>query len=492
MSGIVLLVPIVLPLAAGLAMFGIKKLEERRLRDRYVTAVLLVCAAVAAYIVLGPQELELHWQMSEDFLFCLKADGLAKIFLALVSLAWMCNGFFAFEYMSREERQEEFFGFYLVCYGFVCGVALSGGFPTMQVFYIITSIACVPLLMHRRTSGAIQASVYYMVYFAVGQLFIHFGGKYIMRYMDSEEFVEGGSLNLGLLEGHEGMFMAMVFLLLLGFGIKACVFPFHNWHKVMTQAAPMPAVSAISGILTKIGVIAMIRVTCNMTGMRILRGTWVQTVWIILALLSIFIGAVLAFRTSGLSERLAYSTVGQVGCIVFGVASMCPDGMTGAIVLMIAHTMAFLVLFFTTGAIYFHTGYTQVDQLRGIGKKIPHMMFCFALASCVLMGIPPTLGFVGDWYATQGALATISGSVAAAGSAVFLIGELFAAGYLLPIVLHGFFPGEEYSLKHEKVKVPSLYTRIPAYLLTVVVYALGFFPVPLITFIHDAVSAMTL
>ena len=147
----------------------------------------------------------------------------------------------------------------------------------MQVFYIITSIACVPLLMHRRTSGAIQASVYYMVYFAAGQLFIHFGGKYIMRYMDSEEFVEGGSLNLGLLEGHEGMFMAMVFLLLLGFGIKACVFPFHNWHKVMTQAAPMPAVSAISGILTKIGVIAMIRVTCNMTGMRILRGTWVQT-----------------------------------------------------------------------------------------------------------------------------------------------------------------------------------------------------------------------
>ena len=53
MSGIVLLVPIVLPLAAGLAMFGIKKLEERRLRDRYVTAVLLVCAAAAAYIVLG-------------------------------------------------------------------------------------------------------------------------------------------------------------------------------------------------------------------------------------------------------------------------------------------------------------------------------------------------------------------------------------------------------------------------------------------------------
>ena len=111
MSGIVLLVPIVLPLAAGLAMFGIKKLEERRLRDRYVTAVLLVCAAAAAYIVLGPQELELHWQMSEDFLFCLKADGLAKIFLALVSLAWMCNGFFAFEYMSRRNARRSFSAF---------------------------------------------------------------------------------------------------------------------------------------------------------------------------------------------------------------------------------------------------------------------------------------------------------------------------------------------------------------------------------------------
>ncbi len=487
-----MLIPIILPVAAGLAMFVIKGMEERKLRDKYVTAVLLVCAAAGIYIVLGPQSQELRLRLSENFLFCLKADGLSKIFLSLVSLAWICNGFFSFEYMSREERPVDFFGFYLICYGFISGVALSGGFSTMQIFYIIASILCIPLLMNRGTNEAVQASVYYMAYFLIGQLFIHFGGKYIMKYMNSEEFEAGGSLNMTLLEGNEGMFMAMVFLLLLGFGIKACVFPFHNWHKVTAQAAPLPAVCAISGILTKMGVIAMIRVTCNMTGMGILRGTWVQNVWIILAVLSIFIGAVVAFRTTRLSERLAYSTVGQVGCIVFGVAAMCPDGMTGAILLMIAHTMAFLVLFFTTGAIYFQTGYTEVDQLRGIGKKIPNMMFCFALASCVLMGIPPTMGFVGDWYTTQGALSAISGPVASAGSAVFLIGELFAAGYLLPIVLHGFFPGEEYSLKHEKVKVPSLYTRIPTLLLTGIVYVIGFCPMPLISFIHEAVSAMAL
>ena len=91
------------------------------------------------------------------------------------------------------------------------------------------------------------------------------------------------------------------------------------------------------------------------------RDTWVQYVWMVLAVLSIFIGAVLAYKTDALAERMAYSTVGQVGCVLYGVSLMEKRAVTGSLILLTAHTLASLVLFFTVGAIVYQPGYKPVS-----------------------------------------------------------------------------------------------------------------------------------
>lgn len=362
----------------------------------------------------------------------------------------------------------------------------------MKLFYILVSVSVIPLIAHRRTELAVRASIEYTVYVLLGIVLVQISDGYMRKFVTVQEFIPGGSLAAGDLAGHKGLFLVMVFLVLLGYGVKACLFPFHGWNRMVSDAAPVAVTSAISGILTKGSILVMIRILGNVIGTDVLKQTWVQYAWMVLALVSIFIGAVLAFRTQELAERMSYSTIGQVGCIVFGVVLMDTKAFMGALVLMTAHTMAILALFFAAGSIEFQTGYTRVGQLRGIGRQIPQMMLCFALASCVLMGIPPTLGFVGDWNVYLGAAQTGIPYLAGVGSFVFVCGELLAAGYLLEIILKGFFPGAAYDYVHENVCHPSVLTRFPAYLLTALTYLLGFYPVPLLELISQALDAMAL
>ncbi|MCI5479623.1 MAG: hypothetical protein MR416_00315, partial [Lachnospiraceae bacterium] len=313
MSGSVLLLPVFVPVAAGIAMLNITKMKERKVRDCYVGAVLAFSLIVVAMLFFYQGDCTFQAKLG-SFLFVLRLDGLAKVFSALVSVAWILNGFFAFEYMSKEENQVQFFSFYLLTGGLLTGIAYAGGYSTMKLFYILASFTCIPLIIHRQTEEAVHAAMYYAAYFLMGLIGIQIGGHYVMKFVTSKEFVAGGSLDMEAAAGHQGMFLFMAFLLLLGFGVKACLFPFHGWHKVAAGAAPLPGTIAISAIMTKIGVIAMIRLIGNVIGTEILKETWVQYIWMVLALLSIFIGAVLAFKTDVLAERMAYSTIGQVGC----------------------------------------------------------------------------------------------------------------------------------------------------------------------------------
>ena len=118
---------------------------------------------------------------------------------------------------------------------------------------------------------------------------------------------------------------------------------------------------------------------------------------------------------------------------------------------MIFHAVAKDALFLAAGAIIFSTNYTRVDQLRGIGKRMPVTMWCFTLAALSLIGIPPMAGFVSKWYLVSAELEAPVGLFSAAGMAVLVVSALLTAGYLLPIVTDGFFPGKDYIAERREV-----------------------------------------
>ena len=284
--------------------------------------------------------------------------------------------------------------------------------------------------------------------------------------------------------------LVAVFLMILGFSTKGGMFPMHGWLPTAHPAAPSPASAVLSGVITKAGVLGVIRLLYGYIGADFLRGTWVQTAFMSLTLFTVFMGSMLAFREGLLKKRLAWSSVSQVSYVLFGLSTLHPVGFVGAVLHVIAHSLIKDILFMSAGAIILKTEKTQVKDLRGIGKQMPVVMWCFTIASLGLIGIPPCLGFVSKWYLAQGSLAMtgVPALLNVLGPAVLLISALLTAGYLMPIVIRGFFPGED--APELPGCEPGWGMRGPMILLTSLIVLLGMFPGALIGLFSALGSAL--
>ena len=123
--------------------------------------------------------------------------------------------------------------------------------------------------------------------------------------------------------------------------------------------------------------------------MDFLRGTWVQYTWITLTLITVFMGSMLAYREKVFKKRLAYSTVSQVSYILFGMALMNPLALTGSLLHILFHAVIKSALFMSAGAVSYKCGAERGDEMRGMGKKMATIMWCYTLCSLALIGIPP-------------------------------------------------------------------------------------------------------
>ena len=181
----------------------------------------------------------------------------------------------------------------------------------------------------------------------------------------------------------------------------------------------------------------------------------------------------LALKEKGLKKRLAYSTISQVSYVQFGLLLMTPGGMRGAFLQMVFHALAKDALFLAAGAIIIATNFTLVDQLVGIGKRMPRTMVCFSAAALSIIGIPPMSGFISKWYLASAALNSESQMVGYLGMAMLILSALMTAGYLLPIVVRGFFPGRDVLVERKEVG-PQM--TAPMMALGAAVLILGLFP----------------
>ena len=210
-----------------------------------------------------------------------------------------------------------------------------------------------------------------------------------------------------------------------------------------------------------------------------LAGTWVQTAILVLSVITIFTGSMLALKEKLLKKRMAYSTISNVSYVLFGLFTFTDVGIVGAFLQILFHALAKDALFLCAGSIIFATGKTKVDELKGIGRQMPVTMWCFAIASLSLIGIPPMGGFFAKYCLAMGALAT-SSVLATVGVVVLMVSALLTAFYLLPIVAAAFFPGRDFEAG-EKCEVEKK-MLVPPIVFSGLTVILGMFPFVLTAF----------
>lgn len=432
----------------------------------------------------------LLFNLTENLPILFKVDAMSIIFAAVTIIIFLGSGIFSLEYMKHEQKKKRFYVFYLLAFLVLMGLCFAGNLITFYLFFEMLTLASTPLVLHSGSREANMAGLKYLFYSLCGAYMALFGLYFVSKYGNTLTFSEGGVINQELAAGHTGLLLVAAFVMILGFSVKAGMFPMHAWLSAAHPVAPAPASAVLSAVIVKAGVLGIIRVVYYIFGAAFLKGTWVQTAFMVLTLITIFMGSMLAYREPVLKKRLAYSTVSQVSYILFGLSAMDVDSVTGGVLHVIAHGFIKAALFLCAGAIIYMTGKTRVEELKGIGKEMPLLMWCYTIVSLGLIGIPPTGGFISKWYLAMGSLETGIPGFSWIGPVVLLVSALLTAGYLLPITIQGFFPGADYDYKALRKKEPSALMTVPVLIFTVLTVLMGLFPGQLIAWIQQAVTKL--
>jgi len=475
----ILLLTITIPLLMGamLFIFG-KKIHSFKGVCIYSGIGLVVTLILAGISIISfPKESVSVISLNDVITISFKMDELGRFFAALISIVWTAIGFYSFEYMKKEEHQVRFYRFYLLLFGVLLALCFAENLVTYYSFFEMLTLGSFALVLHDRTHEAVMAGLKYMFYSFAGAYMVLFGIYFVSKYANDSTmtFIQGGFIS----EGGPTVLSVALLLMIIGFSVKAGMFPMQAWLPTAHPVAPSPASAALSGIIVKAGALGVIRVIYYVFGPEYFGGTYVRNVVLILSLITILMGSALPFREQILKKRLAYSTVSQVSYILFGIFMINPTSYKGSLIHVAAHACIKSTLFMVAGAIIHITGCKRVDELRGIGRKMPVMMWCYTIVSLGLIGIPPFGGFASKWYLCSGALGTEYGVFAWLGPVILMVSALLTAGYLLPITINAFFPGKDFNENEGKIatyKEPNLMMLIPMIILTVLSVLIGMFP----------------
>lgn len=437
-------------------------------------AVITILVILA--ICLSGESLYTPFSLTDRLPILFKIDGVSVVFAVMAVIVFVCAGVFSFEYMKHEEKEKKFYGFYLIVFAILIALCFAGNLITFYLLFEMLTLTSFPLVLHNRSREAVMAGLKYLFYSLCGAYMALFGLYFVERYGNTLTFSAGGVISAQAASDHGGILLLTAFFMILGFGVKAGMFPLHAWLVAAHPAAPAPASAVLSGVIVKAGVLGIIRAVYYIFGVSFLRGSWVQTVWLTLTLVTVFMGSMLAYREPVMKKRLAYSTVSQVSYILFGLAVMNGEGVTGSLLHLLCHGFIKAALFLCVGAIIYQTGKTRADELRGIGKEMPLLMICYTVVSLGLIGIPPMGGFVSKWHLAMGALSSEIPVFSWLGPVVLLVSALLTAGYLLPVTIRGFLPGEDYDYGALQKKEPSPFMTIPVLILTILSVLMGLMP----------------
>jgi multicomponent Na+:H+ antiporter subunit D len=310
---------------------------------------------------------------------------------------------------------------------------MAGNLFTFVVFYELLTLATWPLVVHRGTEKAIAAGRVYLRYTLIGGGALLLGTVLLHAFAGSPSFEPGGYLSGFDLPSW--VLWSVFILLIAGLGVKAALVPFHSWLP-QAMVAPAPVSALLHAVaVVKAGAFGIVRVMFEVYGIEYADAQGMAFVLLVLAALTIIYGSVRAIYQTDIKKRLAFSTVSQVSYVALGIALAGPMGAIGGLI-HIAHQGLMKITLFMTAGNYAETlGIHKIDELNGVGRRMPWNSFAFTLAALGMIGLPPMVGFLSKWYLGIGAWEV--GAYWVMG--VLFLSSLLNAGYFLPMIYRAWF-----------------------------------------------------
>ena len=474
MNKYMIIVPILFPIITG-AILPLFKFTERRSRNIY-TELMTLLNSIMVWVLLfnAPKGSVRALNLAGDLEITFMVDGLGSVFAGLIAFLWPIATLYAFEYMEHHGKENTFFTFYTMTYGVTLGIALAANLMTMYMFYEMLTLVTLPLVMAGMSREAIMAGRKYILYSMGGAAFAFIGFIFIFTFGTTMNFVPGGVLQGANIAGRGNLLRAVYVLAVLGFGVKAAIFPFYRWLPT-ASIAPTPVTALLHAVaVVKAGAFAIIRITYYSFGTEFLRGTFAQHTVMCFAMVTIIFGSARAVKEPHFKRRLAYSTVSNLSYIVFGASLMTQAGLTAALTHLIYHAVIKITLFFCAGAVLIRTHKEYVKELNGLGYRMPVTFAAFLVGALSLTGVPPFPGFISKWNLCTAAVAEGT-PYAYVGTGVLLASAFLTAIYMFTTLFRAYFPKDDFDYKTiQGFSDPGWQMQVPFVIFIVAMTVLGF------------------
>ena len=323
----------------------------------------------------------------------LKIDGFRFIYAVIIAFMWSATTIFSREYLHHHRNRNRYYLYVLLTLGSIMGVFISGDLFTTFMFFEMMSLFSYIMVVQDETPEAQRAAQTYLAIAIIGGLVTLTGLILLYNFTGTLDI---DSLAKFTLQDKSPLYVPG-FLVFVGFAAKAAIFPSHIWLPTAHTAAPAPSSALLSGLLTKSGLFGIIVLS---SGIFMHDSRW-GFMLLILAVITMVLGAVLAVFSVNIKRTLACSSMSQLGFILTGIAMQCFLGVEndlavrGTILYMVGHSLIKLVLFLCAGVVHMNTHKLNLNDIRGFGRGKKVLMFAFVMGGLGLMGFPLINGYLG-------------------------------------------------------------------------------------------------
>jgi NAD(P)H-quinone oxidoreductase subunit 4 len=472
-----------LPMLGAIAMFLLPTTGANRLR--WIALGVTAVTFVWSLLVLGRfdganpglQFVEnLDWLESLGLTYKLGVDGLSLLLVVLNGLLMLVAVYIS----DVSDRPRLYYALLLLLNAGVAGAFLS---HNLLLFFLFYEVELIPLYLLIAIWGGARrgyAATKFLIYTAVSGILILAAFLGLTWLSGADSFEYNPLLSQGL------PMTAQIILLggiLIGFGIKIPLFPFHTWLPDAHVEASTPVSVLLAGVLLKLGTYGLVRF-----GLVMFPEAWATiapflATW---AVVSVLFGTFSAIAQTDMKKMVAYSSVGHMGFILLAAAAATPISLLGAIFQMIAHGLISGLLFVLVGVVYKKTKTRDINVLRGLlnpERGLPVIGSLMILAVMASAGMPGMVGFISEFMIFRGSFTPFPVQ-----TLLCMVGTGLTAVYFLLLVNKTFFG----RLTEQLSELPQVMwsERIPGVILAVLIVILGLQPSLMVRWSEITTTAM--
>lgn len=397
----ILVLPILIPIATAILAFGARAVPSLQRSISVGGSVALLVAAVWLAgrvwedgIIAGQMG---GW--AAPFGITLVADLLSVIMVLITAIAGLAVVIYALGDIDARREALGFHALYHVLIGGVCGAFLTGDIFNLYVWFEVMLIASFGLLVLGGDRAQLDGGIKYVALNLVSTI-LFLGGIGLLYGLT-------GTLNMADLHvavqasEQTGLLTVVAVLFLVAFGIKSAVFPLFFWLPASYHTPPVAISAIFAGLLTKVGVYALIRTFTLIFTQDI---GYTHGILLVVAALTMITGVLGAAAQNQFRKILSFHIISQIGYMILGLALFTPLAIAGAVFYLVHHIIVKANLFLISGVVQRHTGSFELERIGGLYKSRPVLAILFLIPAFSLAGFPPLSGFWAKYLLVKASL----------------------------------------------------------------------------------------